>query len=139
MAPLAFLGSLVAIAWLPGRALLALARVRAGRLEQTVVSLALGLLGSTAIDWGLGFLGLRPLFWLWPLAACPLLSRLSGPGPGTPEEGAREGVAAVGALVALAVTALAFAPPYYRNLAPPPEGGLTFDALVRGRATGRCL
>ena len=130
MALLVFLLSLGAIAWLPGRALLALLRVRAGLLEQAVVSLALGLVGSAAAYWLLAFLGLRPLFWLWPPAAGLLLFRLREAGPRrAPEEGARGDLAAVGALVVLAVAALAFAPFYYRNLAPTRDGGLTFYAL----------
>jgi hypothetical protein len=130
MALLVFLLSLGAIAWLPGRALLALLRVRAGLLEQAVVSLALGLVGSAAAYWLLAFLGLRPLFWLWPPAAGLLLVRLREAGPRrAPEEGARGDLAAVGALVVLAVAALAFAPFYYRNLAPTRDGGLTFYAL----------
>jgi len=128
MAPIVFLLALGAIAWLPGRALLAALRVRTGRLEEAVVALALGLVSSTAVYGLVAFLGLRPLFWLWPVAALLLLFRLRPAAP-PPDEGARGDVVAVGSLLALAVAALALAPFYYRNLAPAPFGGLTFYAL----------
>ncbi|HEX9185971.1 MAG TPA: hypothetical protein VGB87_02790, partial [Vicinamibacteria bacterium] len=63
-----------------------------------------------------------------PVAALLLLFRLRPAAP-PPDEGARGDGVAVGSLLAVAVVALAFAPFYYRNLAPAPGGGLTFYAL----------
>lgn len=126
-----FLCSLWLIAYLPGRALLALVRVRMEALELAVVSLTLGLVASAAVYWVLASLGLRSVFWSWPLFAGLLLWRLREKGPRRAgAEGVAGDFAAVGALVALAIVALGFAPFYYRNLVPTPDGGLTFYPLA---------
>ncbi|MFI4946599.1 MAG: hypothetical protein ACHP85_25190, partial [Burkholderiales bacterium] len=63
------------LVWVPGVAILDLARVRTRALDDLALSVVLGVVGSAGAYWLAARLGFRPLFLAWPAASLALAYR----------------------------------------------------------------
>ncbi len=127
--PIVFVAATVALGYLPGLALMRLARMKAAPVERLVLAIVIGLVSSTWLDATLAHWGLRSLFWAWPAAAAAIAYALRERGAASPApENPRDGLWLV-LLIALGSTALFVSPFYYSNLARSADGGLTFHAM----------
>ncbi len=130
---LRFLILVVVLVWVPGAILLDLARVRARVLDDLALSLVAGTAAAAAAYWLTARMGARSLFFLWP-AGCVAgacwgwrrqVERFVGLGTAL----RRWATLAALALLALSLAPYTFLPLFYSNLAPLPDGGLTFYHL----------
>jgi len=121
------------LVWLPGVAILDLARVRTRGLDDLALALVLGIAGSAAAYWLAARLGLRPLFLAWPAAGLALAYRNRTRQRERLRAFAiafqRPTTALVLAVVALALVPYTFLPLFYSNLRPLPDGGFAFYAM----------
>jgi hypothetical protein len=123
----------VALVWVPGAAILDLARVRVRPLDDVALSLTAGAAAAAAAYWVTARLGLRDLFLVWPVLG------VAAAGVGWRRQ--RERLLAFRdalhrrttlvpmALVLLSLVPYSFLPLFYSNLRPLPDGGLTFYGL----------
>src|SRR4029453_8308696 len=130
---LLFAALVAVLVWVPGVAILDLARVRTRALDDLALSLVLGVVGSVGAYWLAARLGLRPLFLAWPVASLALAYRN--------RTRQRERLRALAnalqcpttaillAVVALSLAPYTFLPLFYSNLRPLPDGGFAFYSM----------
>jgi hypothetical protein len=128
-----FLTLAVVLVWVPGTVILDLARVRAGALDDCALSLAAGTGAAAFVYWLTGWFDARPAFFLWPVA-CLAAAGWAWPRQRERLDALRAALRRPTTLSILAVVVLGlvpytFLPLYYSNLAPLPDGGLTFYVL----------
>jgi hypothetical protein len=130
-----FLAALVAIVYLPGRALLTPWRLALSPLEHLSLAIAVGVPASSLAYWLSASVGVRPLFYVFLAAsAATTLPTLRTTLPTLRTrvrelvERIRYGHVALLLLVLAATSLLALAPLLFRNLAKVPGGGITFQS-----------
>ena len=128
---------LLLFVYVPGRAILWAARVEAGRLANTILSLALGLTSTAVIYKFAGFLNAEAVFFLWILAgAVFFVFKIVKRPPRGAAPALRVTPEGIGlACVALAVLLMLVAD-NYRNALPQPDGSIVvntraYDGFLR--------
>ena len=122
-----FLAAAVAVAYLPGRAVLAPWRLALSPLEHLSLATVVGMPASSLAYWLCALLGVRPLFYVFLAAAAAVALPTLRPRIRERVARVRSGHALL-LLVVLATTSLlALTPLLFRNLARVPGGGITFS------------
>ncbi len=118
------------LVWVPGVAILDLARVRTRALDDLALSVVLGVVGSAGAYWLAARLGFRPLFLAWPAASLALAyrnrTRQRERLRALADAMQRPATAILLAVVALSLAPYTFLPLFYSNLRPLPDGGFAF-------------
>jgi hypothetical protein len=120
--------------YLPGKLLLDLGRVRIRPLDDLALSLVLGMTASSLVYWIAAFLGLQPLFLLWPataLAVAVYRRRRSWRSMWQSSVRLDATHVLLCLVIAVQLVPLALLPMYYHNVAPLPQGGMTFLSKPR--------